>query len=421
MLSLEEIEDPELRSLFERADRARALREFAQSAELFQAFVEAAPASIWRARAETRQLLCLSRQRLWPEQEALALRYIDDSVEANGWIHHFLGEAQWHQGREAEALANLERALEINPLLTETRTLIGVAKGDEGEKGAIGPVARWPSRVGDFEDLGTLIRDHLLSGLRRERFIRPDSVFVTLGSCFAVNLARALRAAGRDAHYELISEEVNSPLANRRLVEWLVQGPGTPQTRMMSEALGEPLRERMLGRLAAADVVVLTLGVAAPFFSRETGEFVFVQARGAATVRRLLATAEMRTPGVAEVADHIAHIGRGLRALAPGATLVVTESPVPLGLTTEFGSAVIADCLSKSTLRLACHEATSDTANGLLYWPSFEMVRWLGAHLGSAHPPAFGAEDQNSRHVSDWLVELIIGAFLDFYSVEETG
>lgn len=415
-----EIEDPELRALYQRAERARVLKERAEAAALFQAFVDAAPPSVWRTRAATRLLLCLSGQRLWAEQEAVARRHIDLSAEANGWIHHFLGEAELHQGRQAEALATLRQALEINPALTETRTLIAVAKAPR--IAGAGTVARWPSRQDELADLRGVVRDKLLGGAPRERFIRPDSVFVTLGSCFALNLANALQKAGREAHCEVISEEVNSPLANRCLVDWLIDGPRMPETLAMEEALGEPLRERMRGLLAKADVVVLTMGVAPSFFSRETGEFVFVQARGPGSVRHLLSTAEMRTPSAAEAADHLAQVGRGLRRLAaPGARVVVTESPVPLAYTNEFGSVFIADCLSKSTLRLACHQATSDPANELLYWPSFEIVRWLGGHLGNGHPPAFGADDDNTRHVSAWLVDLIISEFLDFYAAEPGG
>ena len=98
----------------------------------------------------------------------------------------------------------------------------------------------------------------------------------------------------------------------------------------------------------------------------------------------------------------------------------MTVSPSALIATTEFDSAVEADCLSKSTLRLACHEAMSAMADRpMVYWPSFEMVRWLGAHYAPFSPPAYGLEDGNSRHVSDWLVDLIVELFLDYYRVPD--
>jgi hypothetical protein len=126
----------------------------------------------------------------------------------------------------------------------------------------------------------------------------------------------------------------------------------------------------------------------------------------------------MRTTTVAENVHNIRCIIELLRRLSGrDPWIVVTVSPVPLSGTTEFSSAIIADCISKSTLRLACHEVLSAGAGPRAqYWPSFEIVRWLGAHLGPDHPPAYGADDGNSRHVSGWLVEVIIDLFLDRYA-----
>jgi hypothetical protein len=91
-----------------------------------------------------------------------------------------------------------------------------------------------------------------------------------------------------------------------------------------------------------------------------------------------------------------------------------------MGATTEFRSAVIADCLSKSTLRVACHEALQELdGERVVYWPSFEIVRWLGAHFGHDFEPAFGVDDGNNRHVSTWLVDTIIDLFLETYSQPE--
>ena len=45
---------------------------------------------------------------------------------------------------------------------------------------------------------------------------------------------------------------------------------------------------------------------------------------------------------------------------------------------------------------------------GVSYWPSFEMVRWLGVYFEDV----FGLEDQRSRHVSSFVIQNIIGLFL---------
>lgn len=71
----------------------------------------------------------------------------------------------------------------------------------------------------------------------------------------------------------------------------------------------------------------------------------------------------------------------------------------------------MADCLSKSTLRVAIAEHMKEATSGVFYWPSFEMVRWIGAHTG----PAYGQDDNLTRHVNKSLVALIVDKFLGCY------
>jgi len=47
---------------------------------------------------------------------------------------------------------------------------------------------------------------------------------------------------------------------------------------------------------------------------------------------------------------------------------------------------------------------------GVYYWPSFEIVRWCGAHLPWR---SYGLDDRSPRHVSRYLVAEIIDAFVE--------
>jgi len=48
------------------------------------------------------------------------------------------------------------------------------------------------------------------------------------------------------------------------------------------------------------------------------------------------------------------------------------------------------------------------------YWPSFEVTKWISAHLSpQLGYQAFGDPDNNSRHVSRWLVDEITKAFIE--------
>jgi hypothetical protein len=108
--------------------------------------------------------------------------------------------------------------------------------------------------------------------------------------------------------------------------------------------------------------------------------------------------------------ENIANLQRAIaliRVLAPTALVVITVSPVPLFATTEMPSALMADCVSKSVLRAAVHEVVSADRT-LIYFPAFEIVRWLSAYTNTH---IFGEDDRSSRHVSNWVVDFIVSSF----------
>jgi hypothetical protein len=100
-----------------------------------------------------------------------------------------------------------------------------------------------------------------------------------------------------------------------------------------------------------------------------------------------------------------------LQRVRPGIRLVLTVSPVPLAATFEMASAVVADCVSKSVLRAAAHEFLKGAGAEVSYWPSYEMVRWIGGHTGGA----FGGDDGSNHHVTDALVTDIVELFVEYF------
>ena len=98
----------------------------------------------------------------------------------------------------------------------------------------------------------------------------------------------------------------------------------------------------------------------------------------------------------------------------PDAPIVLTLSPVPLNATFRGISCVAADCVSKSTLRVALDGVVGRGLENVYYWPSFEIVRWVGGHVPW---PAYGFNRGDSRHVTRYLVAQIIDAFVEaFYT-----
>ncbi len=365
-----------------------------------------------RRHAHEQAMWCLAASNRWIELEAFA-RLSTHRYPKHAWAYRYLGEAFFRQGRVKKAARTLEMAIEMDPAQTDARVLLEILR--RRSTGARRRVHGWPARQRDFANARKVIEQYILRGERRAPFIEAGTVFMTFGSCFATNLGRRLRTAGFQVNSETIGEEVNSTFANRYLLEWIERGPVDGPTSMMDRVYGEAMRQRFLTAIKGSDVVVMTLGVAPCFFDGRSGEFVFYPSRSKTGQEHLSANHVMRTTTVAENVRNLVAILDGLQRIAGKAVKVVlTVSPVPLTGTTEFGSAVIADCISKSTLRVACHEVLlTQQAHDLVYWPSFEIVRWLGAHFGPDHPSVFGAEDGNTRHVSEWIVSLIIDLFLE--------
>jgi hypothetical protein len=405
---------------YEEALRLRRERSLVEAFEAFRALAEGRAGPLDPGRQENvfyQGLKCAARLRRWSELDALAREAVARMPGA-ALGPRYLGEALMNLGRVDEAAAALQSALDIDPEDEAARALLHLLR-----QGAAAPAGRprkvrpWPTRKTAFEDAAGVIRRSLLRGMPAATFASREASFMTLGSCFAFNLGTRLRAAGRKVHFEEIGEEVNSTFANRYLLEWVERGPGEGPTATMEEVYGPAMRERLRRAIEGVDVFVLTIGVAPCFFHAQSGAFMVSTMASSTTSDLLAEVGVMRTTTVQENADNIRSIIEAIRRIAGReVTVVLTVSPVPLSGTTEFTSAVIADCISKSTLRLACQQVLADGPEEVFYWPSFEIVRWLGAHFGGAHPDVYGAHDGNTRHVSPWLVDIIVDLFLEHYA-----
>ena len=235
---------------------------------------------------------------------------------------------------------------------------------------------------------------------------RSTTRISTFGSCFAANLAQGLKATGVEATNLLIEESINSPLANREFVAAVAHGERAKHHARIAEAFGPDFLGQARERLAGAGVLVITLGVAPAMFHRESGEYAFLvnHKEGLRS-----GSIYMRTPTVEEIKAVTAETLGLVRMINPTARIYLSISPVPLTGTAELPHAVLADCISKTTLRAALHELlASAMPHDVYYWPSFEIVRWLSGHTTLV---VFGEDDRNSRHVSNWAVNLIVERF----------
>jgi tetratricopeptide (TPR) repeat protein len=271
--------------------------------------------------------------------------------------------------------------------------------------------ARYPETVGAFDDLRAAVQRYVIGGSGpEERFLVDNAQGFTMGSCFAARIARELSRLGQPTLHMQLAETVNTTFANLEFLRWLM-GEDDDSHRAFFErevALREVRKEDMLRSLSEADFVIYTLGVAPAFFNKASGRFTPHEADDFKQFQ-FLAEHEYRTSTLEQNLANLREIHALLRKARPGVKLVITVSPVPLSATFEMSSAVVADCVSKSILRAAAHEFMKDAGEGTYYWPSFEMVRWLGGHIGRV----FGNDDGNNHHVSDNLVTMIVELFIE--------
>ncbi len=323
-----------------------------------------------------------------------------------------------------ESVASLEKAIALDPALFDTpghRETLNIAKSRLTQAvpkaaAARKKIGRYPETKDFLGNLEKLVKDHIAVDLKREpKFISTQTKFFTMGSCFARNLAGSLLRSGYAAHHMEISEYINTTFANRVFVDWLSDAAAIDDA--IRERIAELLprgwsKENMLKIIQESNVFILTLGVAPAFFDRATGEFVLP--RPSALNSRVLAEKYLfRTTSVQENVDNVLYLINFVRKIAPEIKIVVTVSPVPLLASFEHESAVQADCLSKSTMRLVAHEVVnnSNLAN-ILYWPSFEIFRWAGSNASNF----YAADDGAAWHVSEEKVAGTIKSFVEMFS-----
>ena len=321
-----------------------------------------------------------------------------------------------------ESIASLERAIVLDPAYNNPTNLetLKIARSQLSQPAARAAssrrkIGRYPETrdfVGDFDKL---MKNHIAVNLGSEpKFLNKDTRFFTMGSCFARNLAKSLLDRGYAAFHMEISEYINTTFANKVFVDWLSGVDIDPaiRDRIVELLPAQWSKENTLEVIRTAGVFILTLGVAPAFFDRVTGEFVLPRPT-ALNARALAEKYQFRTTSVQENVDNVLYLINFIRSISPDIKIVVTVSPVPLMASFEYESAVQADCLSKSTMRLVAHEVVNNSnIENILYWPSFEVFRWAGSNASNF----YAADDGAAWHVSEEKVAGTIKAFVDMFS-----
>ncbi|MGY5449827.1 GSCFA domain-containing protein [Agarivorans sp. MS3-6] len=273
-----------------------------------------------------------------------------------------------------------------------------------------------------FEDVNNCIKEYVVTGHTPTKpLLNNNSNVVTIGSCFAAELRHFLTSAGLSSNSFWIPSGLNNTFALRDFLNWVITGEETSKgyryernlDGVVSDWTPEYERGFYLSQFKSASAFVFTLGLAEIWedsltnkvFWRGIPESVFEKGRH-----------NFRLSSVSENTENINAIIKLLQLVNKDAPVILTLSPVPLKASFQGQSCVTADCVSKSTLRVALHEALATAPDNTFYWPSFEIVKWLGCHLPY---PVYGTDDSVVRHVSRYMVLQILKAFTETYYGKE--
>ncbi|MEX5727167.1 hypothetical protein Ga0609869_000520 [Rhodovulum iodosum] len=263
--------------------------------------------------------------------------------------------------------------------------------------------------------------------------IGPDDRIVTAGSCFAEHIARHLRGAGfnalvtepahpmvgdataRQFNYGIFTARYGNIYVARQLLQllrraygrfqpaedcWPGEGaalidPYRPRIQPGGFACGaefEAERAKHFAAVRAAfetlDVFVFTLGLTEAWVSRADGA-VFPLCPGVAGGSFDPERHEFHNFTVDEIVADLSDFIAELRAVNPGARVLFTVSPVPLAATATKAHVLSATTLSKSILRVACHQLAASHEN-VAYFPSYEVI------VGPHHRGRYMADDLRS-------------------------
>lgn len=271
-------------------------------------------------------------------------------------------------------------------------------------------------------DFVEIIKECVLSEFElMEPVFEKDAKLVTFGSCFASHLRYHLHAQGKLAKNIVVPEGLNNTFALENFISWCLTGNCSSNGYWYDTNNNEIVKwtpqrefEYYNENMKHVDGFVITLGLAEVWRDKET-QLVFW--RGVPEEIYDKERHEFVVSDVYENFKNLVKICDNIRAVCGDKPIVFTLSPVPLNATNRDVSCIEADAVSKSILRVAVDMLMREKRHNVYYWPSFEIVKWLPAHVnfncfGEGVSP--GASD-DARHVRQEVVSLIISMFIKLF------
>lgn len=270
--------------------------------------------------------------------------------------------------------------------------------------------SKWPSRTP-----GNRLEPNTWPVLRPKFTLEPGSTIFTIGSCFARNIEEHLHAAG----FRIPTLDFSAPrsewpgrsngILNKytpsgilQELEWAAAAIDAPDAETVGRALAEPLlhvgdeqyvdlelagyepvsRERALSRRRelldlmrsafSADALIITLGLAEAWWDNARNQYM-QQAPKGLWARRFPGRFSFK---VLNFSDSYAMTRAAIDLILsrnPAARMLLTTSPVPIGVTLTEQDVIVSNTYAKSMLRTVCGEIAAIHPS-VDYFPSYENV-----------------------------------------------
>lgn len=275
-----------------------------------------------------------------------------------------------------------------------------------------------PKAITSPEELDQAVSQAVLANLMPEApFIDRSTIIVSIGSCFAENITASLQGSGYRIGALKLSERLFNAFSLRAFFEALLRDEDVSEFQK-HWSLSEAELKALLRAIRHGSVVILTLGLSFVWVDEKTGQIVFdpTQKDGLKLISVDPARFQMKPTTVSENTEAISAVIDAIRAINPTTKIILTLSPVHMARAISDYPAVVADTISKSTLRCALHEVISQERPDVFYFPSFEILRWLVPMVDVS----FGS-GTDILHIHPKWVDYTVSKFRQYYCIGETA
>lgn len=260
---------------------------------------------------------------------------------------------------------------------------------------------RWPRDI-TMKSQDKLVRvfESLYEKFNKNKTISVNEKpkFVTIGSCFAVNISRSLKRLGYECFNVQIDERKNSTDRISRIFSEY----GGDYSGLINPSDHDINIKSVRSKIDDASHIIVTLGVSLVF--RENNQ---EKPNTDENIRNII-SGKLK-PYILSHRENFLYMENIIKSINTDKTqIILSISPVPLTWANcSVGDLICYDMQSKISLVEAAHSICRDY--NVVYWPSFEFIKWFGSHSSD---PFFGADHPDSRHVRDEVVDLVTESFI---------